>query len=73
MTNLEVLVFVAESHGNHLATMFPTPGIYMGILQQIVAHLTFVSCKYHRAALVISKYFFSTKTEISFSRFSSRN
>lgn len=54
MTNLEVLVFVAETHGNHFATMFPTPGIHMGILQQIVAHLTFVSGKYHTAKIINS-------------------
>jgi len=27
--------------------MFPTPSIDMGVLQQVVAHLTFITGEYH--------------------------
>ena len=44
---LEIWVFVTESHGHDTAVMLTRPGINMCKLQQVVAHLAFVSCKYH--------------------------
>lgn len=48
VANLEVRVFVAETHGHDAAAMFTRPGIDMCKLQQVVAHLTFISCEQHR-------------------------
>ena len=44
---LEIRVFVTESHGHDTAAMLTRPGINMRKLQQVVAHLAFVSCEYH--------------------------
>jgi hypothetical protein len=47
MAYMEVLILVTEAHGDNLPPMFSAPGIDMGILQQIVAHLAFIAGKYH--------------------------
>ena len=47
MTDMEILIFVAETHRDNLSPMLPTPCIDMSILQQVVAHLTLISGKYH--------------------------
>ena len=47
MSNLEIGILVAKAHRHHLPSMLPAPGINMGKLQQIVAHLALVSCKNH--------------------------
>ena len=68
MTYIEILILITEAHGDDFTSMFPTPGIDMGILQQVVAHLTFIAGKYHIELFVISKYFLRTRREMSFSR-----
>lgn len=52
MADMEIWVFVAEPHGDHLTPMFPAPRIDMCILQQVVAHLTLISGEYHRFSSV---------------------
>jgi hypothetical protein len=47
MAYMEVLILVTEAHGDNLPPLFSAPGIDMGILQQIVAHLAFIAGKYH--------------------------
>ena len=47
MTDMKPRIFVGETHGNSLPSMFPTPGINMSILQDIISHTTFVVNKYH--------------------------
>ena len=49
--NLEIRVFVAETHGHDAAAMLTRPGIDMCKLQQVVAHLTFISCEQHNRCL----------------------
>ena len=66
---LKILVFITEAHRNDFTTMLPSPCVDMGILQQVVTHLGLISSKYHRAELVISKYFLRTSREMSSSRF----
>ena len=74
MTDMEILILIAETHGDNLTAMLSAPRIDMGVLQQVVAHLTLISGKYHMLTLfVISKYFFITSSETSFSRFLSQN
>ena len=48
---MEVLVFITEAHGDNLTSVLPTPGIDVGILQQIIAHLTLVSGENHSFVL----------------------
>ena len=45
---MEIAVFIAEAHRDDLAAMLPTPRIDMGILQEVIAHLTLVAGKHHR-------------------------
>ena len=44
---LEILVFIAETHGYALPAMLTCPGVNMSILQDIVAHASFVCCENH--------------------------
>ena len=45
---MEELVFVTETHGNDFPSMLSAPRIDVGVLQQIVAHLTLIACEHHR-------------------------
>ena len=74
MADVEILILIAEAHGDDLPAMLAAPCIDVGVLQQVVAHLTLISGKYHSSTLfVISKYFFSTRSDMSCSRALSRN
>ena len=59
MAYMKVLIFIAKAHGNNLTAMFPTPCIYMSILQQVVAHLTFISSKYHLSIACLNHHIIS--------------
>ena len=76
VADVKVLILVTEAHGDDFPPVLPAPGIDMSILQQVVAHLTFIACENHTflyRPLVISKYFFNTKSDMSLSRSSSLN
>ena len=45
--DVEVLVFIGKAHRHSVAMVFFGPGIDMGILQDVVTHLSFISYKYH--------------------------
>jgi hypothetical protein len=55
MADMEILIFIAETHGDNFLSMLPSPCVYMSILQQIVAHLTFIARKYHKRFNFVAK------------------
>ena len=74
MADMKILILITEAHGNNLSAMFSAPCIDMCILQKVITHLAFISGENHSSTLfVISKYFFKTNRDISFSRSLSRN
>ena len=56
MADMEILIFIAETHGDNFLSMLPSPCVYMSILQQIVAHLTFIARKYHLSISCLSRH-----------------
>lgn len=51
MTDMEILIFVSETHRAGATAVFPPPGVEVTVLQQIVAHLPFIPYEYHARLL----------------------